>query len=350
MPPSDLTDPSPVPSGSTSPRSLALAKQRARVARHNRKKRAVRDPHAQRVPFPGDAGGGNEHVDDGSAPGGQVRSLDQYYGVGHQGGPVEARHELEENTLFRKKVRDNNIPSEIGSRIYSSPNSENPAVTGRSTADGDNLSPQSVTEEKDKEKKRRRRKKKKEDDGNGNGSGSSPSEKKKTAMTPPSSAPPTSSSSKKKKSKSHTPPSEPPPPSNGASLSSPPKRLRVPSPPPGEPGKLDISDLQPSTLSVSELVHLAALPRPSHPHCLLCAAIVSALSPNSNQQQAETDVQNPEACWHRTQRGLIRASDLLKRIRTFDKGEKEVSFVSLFCFCCSLHFKPTTNKTSKPFD
>ncbi|GMH96979.1 hypothetical protein TrST_g3455 [Triparma strigata] len=114
-----------------------------------------------------------------------------------------------------------------------------------------------------------------------------------------------------------------PPPQSKASSSPPPQTVRQTPirPPPSTQTSVSSSTLPPSmppslaklkntNLSVSDLVHLASLSNPPASITQLCASITLGLAPGSKKQQATS--------WPTTQRSLIRASDLLSRIRCFN--------------------------------
>jgi len=78
-----------------------------------------------------------------------------------------------------------------------------------------------------------------------------------------------------------------------------------------------LKDLNNSSLTISELVHLASVSRPNFDIALIAAAITMGLGPGNKHQDVRV-IPDPQGIWGQTQRTLIRASDLISRIKFFD--------------------------------
>eukprot|EP00520_Triparma_pacifica_P006085 CAMPEP_0118638352 /NCGR_PEP_ID=MMETSP0785-20121206/3634_1 /TAXON_ID=91992 /ORGANISM="Bolidomonas pacifica, Strain CCMP 1866" /LENGTH=810 /DNA_ID=CAMNT_0006529587 /DNA_START=206 /DNA_END=2641 /DNA_ORIENTATION=- len=78
-----------------------------------------------------------------------------------------------------------------------------------------------------------------------------------------------------------------------------------------------LKDLDNSSLMISELVHLASVSRPTFDVALIAAAITMGLGAGNKHQNVKV-IPDPQGIWSQTQRSLIRASDLISRIRCFD--------------------------------
>jgi len=78
-----------------------------------------------------------------------------------------------------------------------------------------------------------------------------------------------------------------------------------------------IARLNNTALTVSELVHLASISNPTYDVAVICAAITLGLAPG-NRNEKLSMIEDAKKVWGTTQRSLIRASDLLSRIRCFD--------------------------------
>ena len=80
-----------------------------------------------------------------------------------------------------------------------------------------------------------------------------------------------------------------------------------------------LKSLRGSALSISEIVHLASVSKPSYDVAMVAAAVTMGISnATSEEGTPPSAITNPQQMWGATQRTLIKASDLASKLKKFD--------------------------------